>query len=198
MIGAFAEFAVVDHASVVVIDKDIPLDLASLVACGVPAGVGAARYRAKVKPGDSVLVVGCGGDGMNVVQGAHLCGASKIIAADIVPAKLDWATKFGATHGINARGEELTRAVLALTDGIGVDRAFVCIDPPETLLPAFRATTKGGNVVVTALTPDTVKEIKISPLEVFVTQKAIMGAVYGLPAHDCKSPSFLRYIAMAH
>ena len=77
MIGGFAERAVVDQASVVVIDRDIPLDLASLVACGVPAGVGAARHRARVKPGESVLVVGCGGDGMNVVQGARLCGAAK-------------------------------------------------------------------------------------------------------------------------
>jgi Zn-dependent alcohol dehydrogenase len=135
--------------------------------------------------------VGCGGDGMNVVQGAHLCGASKIIAADIVPAKLDWATKFGATHGINARGEELTRAVLELTDGIGVNHAFVCIDPPETLLPAFRATTKGGNVVVTALTPDSVKEIKIPPLELFVTQKAIMGAVYGFASPRLQIPELL-------
>ena len=104
MIGAFAERTVVDQASVVVIDNDIPLDLASLVACGVPAGVGAARHRAKVKPGDSVLVVGCGGDGMNVVQGARLCGASTIIAADIVPQKLEWARGFGATHGVNAQG----------------------------------------------------------------------------------------------
>ena len=72
MIGAFAERAVVDQASVVVIGKDIPFDLASLVACGVPAGVGAARQRARVQPGESVLVVGCGGDGMNVVQGARL------------------------------------------------------------------------------------------------------------------------------
>lgn len=191
MIGAFAECAVVDQASVIVIGKDIPLDLASLVACGVPAGVGAARYRARVKPGDSVLVVGCGGDGMNVVQGARLCGASKIIAADIVQAKLDWAKGFGATHGINERGEELTHAVLALTDGIGVNHAFVCIDPPETLLPAFRATTKGGNVVVTALTPDSVKEIKIPPLELFVTQKAIMGAVYGFASPRLQIPELL-------
>lgn len=191
MIGGFAECAVVDQASVVVIDKDIPLDLASLVACGVPAGVGAARYRAKVKPGESVLVVGCGGDGMNVVQGAHLCGASKIIAADIVPAKLDWAREFGATHGINAQGEMLTRAVLELTDGVGVNHAFVCIDPPETLLPAFRATTKGGNVVVTALTPDSVTEIKIPPLELFVTQKAVMGAVYGFASPRLQIPELL-------
>ena len=191
MIGAFAERTVVDQASVVVIDKDIPLDLASLVACGVPAGIGAARHRARVKPGESVLVVGCGGDGMNVVQGARLCGASKIIAADIVPAKLDWAKEFGATHGISAQGEELTRAVLELTNGIGVDHAFVCINPPETLLPAFRATTKGGNVVVTALTPDCVTEIRIPPLELFVTQKAIMGAVYGFASPRVQIPELL-------
>jgi len=191
MIGAFAERTVVDQASVVVIDKDIPLDLASLVACGVPAGVGAARHRARVKHGESVLVVGCGGDGMNVVQGAHLCGATMIIAADIVSAKLDWAREFGATHAVNARGEELTRAVLDLTNGIGVDHAFVCIDPPATLVPAFRATTKGGNVVVTALTPDSVAEIKIPPLELFVTQKAIMSAVYGFASPRLQIPELL-------
>jgi NDMA-dependent alcohol dehydrogenase len=191
MIGAFAERTVVDQASVLVIDADIPLDLASLVACGVPAGVGAARYRAKVKPGDSVLVVGCGGDGMNVVQGARLCGAAQIIAADIVPLKLDWAREFGATDVVDAQGEALTRAVLELTGGVGVNHAFVCIDPPATLLPAFRATAKAGNVVVTALTPDTVAEIKIPPLELFVTQKAIMGAVYGFASPRLQIPELL-------
>jgi len=191
MIGGFAERTVVDKASVVVIDRDIPLDLASLVACGVPAGVGAARYRARVKPGDSVLVIGCGGDGMNVVQGAALSGAGTIIAADIVQAKLDWARDFGATHGVNATGEALTRAVLDLTGGIGVGHAFVCIDPPATLLSAFRATAKGGNVVVTAITPDTVTEIKIPPLELFATQKAIMGAVYGFASPRTQIPELL-------
>ena len=191
MIGAFAERTVVDQASVVVIDKDIPLDLASLVACGVPAGIGAARHRARVKRGESVLVVGCGGDGMNVVQGARLCGATTIIAADIVPVKLDWARGFGATHGVNAQGEELTSAVLKLTNGIGVDHSFVCIDPPATLVPAFRATTKGGNVVVIALTPNSVTEIKIPPLELFVTQKAIMGAVYGFASPRLQIPELL-------
>ena len=191
MIGAFAARTVVDQASVVVIDNDISLDLAALVACGVPAGVGATRYRARVKPGESVLVVGCGGDGMNVVQGARLCGASMIIAADIVQAKLDWAREFGATHGVSARGEALTRAVLELTDGIGVNHAFVCIDPQTTLVPAFRATAKAGNVVVTALTPDTVTEIKIPPLELFVSQKAIMGAVYGFISPRLQIPELL-------
>ena len=191
MVGGFAEWTVVDQASVVVIDRDIPLDLASLVACGVPAGVGAARHRARVRPGESVLVVGCGGDGMNVVQGAALSGATKIIAADIVQAKIDWAREFGATHGLIAQGDHLTRAVLELTEGIGVDHAFVCINPPETLLPAFRATTKGGNVVITALTPDSVSEIKIPPLELLVTQKAIMGAVYGFASPRVQIPELL-------
>lgn len=191
MIGGFCEYTVVDQASVVVIERDIPLDLAGLVACGVPAGVGAARHRARVKPGDSVLVVGVGGDGMNVVQGARLCGASQIIAADIVQAKLDWARDFGATHGVKAEGEALTREVLALTGGVGVQHAFVCIDPATTLLPAFRATAKAGNVVVTAITPDTVTEIKIPPLELFVTQKAIMGAVYGFASPRLQIPELL-------
>ncbi|MGA8611459.1 MAG: Zn-dependent alcohol dehydrogenase [Xanthobacteraceae bacterium] len=191
MIGGFAERAVVDQASVIVIDRDIPLDVASLVACGVPAGVGAVRHRARVKPGDSVLVVGCGGDGMNVVQGARLCGAAQIIAADIVPAKLALAREFGATHGVDAQGEALTQAVLQLTDGIGVNHAFVCIDPPATLLPAFRATAKAGNVIVTALTPDTISEIKIPPLELFVTQKAVMGAVYGFASPRLQIPELL-------
>lgn len=191
MIGAFAEYAVVDKASFIVIDKDVPLDLASLVACGVPAGVGAARYRARVKKNDTVLVVGCGGDGMNVVQGARLCGASKIIAADIVPAKLNWARDFGATHTLLQQGEELTRAVLGLTDGVGVDHAFVCVDPPATLLPAFRSTARAGNVVVTALTPDTVSEIRIPPLELLTSQKAIMGAVYGFASPRIQIPELL-------
>ncbi len=190
MIGGFAERTVVDQASVLAIDKDVPLELAALVACGVPAGVGAARHRAKVKPGDSVLVVGCGGDGMNVVQGARLCGARVIIAADIAPLKRELARGFGATHVLVETGEALTRAVLELTEGVGVDHAFVCIDPPATLLPAFRATAKAGNVVVTAITPDTVKQIDIPPLELFATQKAVMGAVYGfMPARGCRSPS---------
>jgi alcohol dehydrogenase/S-(hydroxymethyl)glutathione dehydrogenase/alcohol dehydrogenase len=128
---------------------------------------------------------------MNVVQGARLCGATTIIAADIVAAKLQWAREFGATHGVLARGDDLIRAVHDLTEGIGVDHAFVCIDPAETLLPAFRATAKAGNVVVTAITPDTVKQIDIPPLELFATQKAVMGAVYGFVSPRLQIPQLL-------
>jgi Zn-dependent alcohol dehydrogenase len=91
----------------------------------------------------------------------------------------------------NSTGDAPIRAVHELTGGIGVDHAFVCIDPPSTLPPAFRATVRGGNVVVTALTPDTVTEIRIPPLELFVTQKAIMGAVYGFASPRLQIPELL-------
>lgn len=81
--------------------------------------------------------------------------------------------------------------MLALTEGVGVNHAFVCIDPPATLVPAFRATAKAGNVVVTALTPHTVTEIGVPPLELFVTQKAIMGAVYGFASPRLQIPELL-------
>ena len=192
MIGGFAERTVVDQASICVIDRAVPLDLASLVACGVPAGIGAARHRARVRPGDSVLVVGVGGDGMNVVQGARLCGAATIIAADVIPAKLAWARDiFGATHGVSAQGEALTQAVLEITGGVGVDHSFVCVDPPATLLAAFRATAKAGNVVVTALTPADVATTAIPPLELVTSQRAVMGAVYGFMSPRVQIPELL-------
>ena len=168
-----------------------PPDPTEVLVRVVPAGVGAARHRARVGPGESVLVVGCGGDGMNVVQGARLCGATTIIAADIVSAKLEWARAFGATHGTTAQGADLTQAVLELTDGVGVDHAFVCIDPPATLLSAFRATARGGNVVITALTPDREQRMDIPPLELVATQKAVMGAVYGFTSPCRHIPELL-------
>ena len=82
------------------------------------------------------------------------------------------------THGVDARRDDLTQAVLELTDGVGVDHAFVCVDPPSTLQAAFRATSRGGNVVITALSPDGVRQIDIPPLELLVTQRAVMGTVY--------------------
>ena len=191
MIGAFADYTVVHQASAMRIEPDLPLDLASLVACGVPAGVGAARHRARVKEGDSVLVVGVGGDGMNVVQGARLCGAGTIIAADLVERKLRWARDFGATHTVDNGRTDLVAAVMEITAGVGVDHAFVCIDPPSTLLPAFRATTRAGNVVITALTPAEELSLPIPPLELVTSQKAIMGAVYGFASPRVQIPELI-------
>ena len=190
MIGAFAERTVVDQASAVVIDKDIPLDHASLVACGVPAGVGAARHRARVKRGDSVLVVGCGGDGMNVITVPSYAALRKLSQPMLCRRSLI-GREILVRQTVSMRGVKSNRAVLELTDGRGVDHAFVCINPPETLLPAFRATAKAGNVVVTALTPDTVTERSefrrsnsLSPRKRLWVQFTVFRA------HDCKSPNF--------
>lgn len=191
MVGAFSERTVVDQASMVVIDRKFPFDLASLVACCVPAGVGAARNRARVKAGDSVLVVGCGGDGMNVVQGARLCGATTIIAADIAPLKREMAREFGATHATDAQGDALIAFAQSLTEGRGVDHSFVCIDPPNTILAAFRATAKAGNVVVTGLSAASETVLPIPPLELTTSQKAIMGAVYGYASPRVQIPELL-------
>ncbi len=179
LLGAFSEYTVVNQNSVCVIDKEIPLDVACLVGCGVVGGVGAAVNRAKVKPGSSVLVIGAGGIGSNIIQGARLSSASTIIAADIHDQKLEWSRTFGATHIINVNKNDLVERVLEITNGAGVDTAFEAISQPETIGLAFDATAKLGKVVVVGLTPSHVTSLPISPLNLVLTQKTLMGSIYG-------------------
>jgi len=179
LLGAFSEYTVVNQHSVCVIDKEVPLDVACLVGCGVVGGVGAVVNRAKVKPGSSVLVIGTGGLGTNIIQGAQLSNASIIIAADIHEHKLEWSRAFGATHTINVKSENLVERVLEITGGMGVDTAFEAISHPETIGMAFDATAKLGKVVVVGLTPSHLNSLPISPLNLVLTQKTLMGSVYG-------------------
>jgi NDMA-dependent alcohol dehydrogenase len=179
MIGAFSEYAVVDERSVCVVDQDLPLDVVCLVGCGVAGGFGAAVHRARVTPGSSVLVVGAGGVGMNVIQGARIAGATSIIAADIVDSKLARAKDFGATHTINSQKQDLVATVIEWTGGAGVDFAFEAISSPATIAQAFAATAKCGTVVVIGLTPQNVNSIPISPLQFVLSQKTLMATLYG-------------------
>ncbi|MDW7983027.1 MAG: alcohol dehydrogenase catalytic domain-containing protein, partial [Thermomicrobium sp.] len=112
MIGCFSEYTVAPIDAVVKIDPDVPLDRACLVSCCVPTGVGAAAKRGEVRAGEVVAVFGLGGVGMNAVQGAALAGASKVIAVDLVPWKLEAAQEFGATHTINAQYEDPVQRIL--------------------------------------------------------------------------------------
>lgn len=128
---------------------------------------------------------------MNVVQGAKLCGATTIIAADIAPLKREMAREFGATHVTEAQDDALIAFAQSLTEGRGVDHALVCIDPPNTLLAAFRATAKAGNVVVTGLSAASETKLPIPPLELVTSQKAIMGAVYGYASPRVQIPELL-------
>ena len=179
VISTFSERSVVPDASVVKVADYYPLDKAVLVGCGVPTGVGAVIHRAKVEPGSTVMVIGCGGIGMNAVQGAAIAGARMIIAVDTVEFKLEQALKFGATHTINAKTEDVVQKVKELTWGEGVRYAFEAIATPATIGQAYACTAKNGTVVVIGLTPATAESIPVSPLDLVLFQKTLMGTLYG-------------------
>ncbi len=179
LVGSFSERTIVSDISLVVIDKWYPLNRAVLVSCGVPTGVGAVIHRAKVIPGSTVMVIGCGGIGSNIVQGAALAGARMIIAVDIHDFKLEKAREFGATHTVNATKQDPVNVARELTWGLGVDYAFEAIATPETIGQAVDATGKNGTTVVVGLAPAQVNAIPISPLMLVLFQKTLMGTLYG-------------------
>ena len=125
--GAFAEHMVVDASQAVPIPKDVRLDSASLIACGVLTGMGAVVNTANVKAGSSAVVIGCGGVGLNSIQGARLAGCEPIIAVDVQPGKLEAALAFGATHTVNAKSEDVAARVAELNGGRKADWVFVTV-----------------------------------------------------------------------
>lgn len=174
--ATFAEETVVPSSAAIRIDEDVPLDVASLIGCGVMTGVGAAINTARVVPGSSVVVIGCGGVGVNVIQGCRLAGAAEIVAVDLVDQKLEWARRFGATHGVNP--DALTATVQQVTGGRGFDYAFEVIGRPETIRAAWDATRRGGTTtVVGAGRLDAM--VSFSAFELFYSEKALLGCVYG-------------------
>jgi Zn-dependent alcohol dehydrogenase len=173
-IGSFAEYAVVNEPMCVKIAKDAPFAAMCLLACGVVTGVGAVLNVARVEPGSSVLVVGCGGVGLNVVQGAALAGATTIIAADVAEQKLKLAERFGATHTL------LSRDLPAQTGEIvrgGVDYAFDVTGVPSVLGAAFAATRPGGTTVMVGSPPQG-QPLNIDPGLLFASRK-LMGTQGG-------------------
>lgn len=151
--GTFAEYAVVDESQAVAIPKDIPLDSAALLACGVITGLGAVVNTAGMQPGANVVVIGTGGVGLNSVQGAAIGGARTIIAVDIVESKLEAAKKFGATHGVDGRSADAAEQIKALTDGRGADYVFVTVGAKAAFDQAFGFLARAGAVVVVGMPP---------------------------------------------
>ena len=146
--GVMAEYATLHVDNVVKIDPKIPFDRAALVGCAVTTGVGAVFNTARVVPGASVAVFGCGGVGLNVIQGAAIAGAVRIVAIDAMESKLELAKKFGATDTLLAKpGEDLTKPLKKLTGG-GADYAFECVGSGELAAAAYKATGRGGVAVV--------------------------------------------------
>ena len=146
--GVMAEYATMHVDNLVKIDPQIPLDRAALVGCAVTTGVGAVFNTARVSPGSSVAVFGCGGVGLNVIQGARIAGAQRIIAIDTLESKTTLAQSFGATDAVVIKpGEDPTRTLKKLTGG-GPDYAFECVGNGELAAAAYRAIRRGGLAVV--------------------------------------------------
>src|SRR5581483_183419 len=175
--GTFAEYSVVPQESCIKIREDMPLDKACLLGCGVMTGIGAAMNTAKVAPGSSVLVIGCGGVGLNVIQGAALCGARMIIAADILDNKLEFARTFGATHTINSKEQDLVAAVKDLTHGVGVEYSFEVIAAVPTIRLAFESLAVDGLCTVVGAAPPGA-EVSI-PIDLLFWERAIRGCFMG-------------------
>ena len=176
--GVMAEYATLSVNNAVRIQPGMPMPQAALIACGVMTGVGAVINTAKVEAGASVLVIGAGGVGLNVIQGARIAGAGLIIAVDMADNKLELARQFGATHVINAgREENLVKAVKKLTGG-GADYAFECIGLGKMVEQAYRALRKGGKAVVVGVARgEDATSVKTASLT--FEEKTLTGSYYG-------------------
>jgi NDMA-dependent alcohol dehydrogenase len=179
-IGTFGEYTVAAEASCIKIDDDIPLDKAALVGCGVTTGWGSAVYAADVQPGETVVVVGCGGVGMNAVQGATMAGARHVIAVDPVQSKWEKAQFFGATHTAGSL-EEATALVADLTHGTMANKVIITVGVADGAMvqPALAATAKGGRVVQTAVAPFSVQEASLNLFELTMYEKQLVGSIFG-------------------
>ena len=177
-IGTFSERVVCPAEMLVPIRKDMPWPQAALVGCSVPTGVGAVTRCARVEAGASILVIGCGGVGLNVVQGGRLAGASKIIACDLLDNKLQFAQEFGATHAVNASRENVVERARALTGGRGVDYAFDAIGGEQTTLQILDAVRPGGTAVIVGMAAMNVRA-PIAPYFMALQEKTIKGTMYG-------------------
>jgi len=176
--GVMAEYATMSVENVVKIDPKIPLDRAALVGCAVTTGVGAVFNTAHVEPGSTVAVFGCGGVGLNVIQGAAIAGAERIIAIDTMEAKLAMAKQFGATETILTKpGEDVAKALKKMT-GLGPDYAFECVGIGALAEAAYRAIRRGGKAVVVGVARPT-DTTSFKPMSMVFEEKTLQGSYFG-------------------
>ncbi|MGC5614967.1 NDMA-dependent alcohol dehydrogenase [Georgenia sp. Z1491] len=180
MLGTFANWQVFDQTSCVKIDKDVPLEIACLIGCGVPTGFGSAVNAAEVKPGDVTMILGAGGIGMNAVQGAAYAGARRVIVVDPQPFKREMALKLGATD-VFATIADADALAKSLTNGQGTDSTIVTVGVTtgEHVLEAYDTVRKAGTLVVTGQgsTSSTIDGINL--FSISMLQKRIQGCLYG-------------------
>ncbi|MFV0526139.1 MAG: S-(hydroxymethyl)mycothiol dehydrogenase [Acidimicrobiales bacterium] len=184
-IGAFCDKTLVAAGQCTPVDPAAPPEAAGLLGCGVMAGIGAAVNTGQVTRGDSVAVFGCGGVGNAALEGSRLAGATTIIAVDIDDRKLEWATRFGATHTVNSSTIDPVEAIRELTGGHGVDVAIEAVGLPQTYEQAFYARDLAGTVVLVGV-PNPTMSIELPLIEVFGRGGALKSSWYGdcLPSRD--------------
>ncbi|MBI1881628.1 MAG: zinc-binding dehydrogenase [Chloroflexi bacterium] len=176
--GTFCSRVVVPAGGAVPIRPDMPLDKAALLGCGVATGVGAALFTAKVQPGDDVVVIGVGGVGLNIVQGARLANARRIIAIDLADERLDLAVQLGATHPVNSSQGDLVAQVKAITGGRGVEHVFEVVGLPRVMEQGIEMLARGGILtLVGAAEREAV--LSFQPRRFMSQQQAILGCIYG-------------------
>jgi S-(hydroxymethyl)glutathione dehydrogenase/alcohol dehydrogenase len=187
--GTFSEVTVAPERSVVKIPAGSNMVAAALIGCAVTTGVGAARNTADIRPGHTVAVLGCGGVGLNVVQGAKLAGADRIVAIDVVDVKLDLARRLGATNVIDASKSDPVEEVRALTEGRGADVAFEVTGRPQGATQVFDLTRRGGEMVfIGVAAPETV--VPVRPLQ--TSAKVAKGCLYGSALSEEEFPRLLQ------
>lgn len=182
MIGTFSQYATIHQNSVVKVDDDIPLDKAVLVGCGVPTGWGSAVNAANVVPGETVIVMGVGGIGINAVQGARYAGAKNLIAVDPLENKREKAMELGATHAV-ATAEEAHELAMDLTRGVGAEKAIITTDlvTEPQVTSCFNAVSKGGTVVIVGLNKLDVMNVQLPASVMTLFKKTVKGSLFG----DC-------------
>jgi S-(hydroxymethyl)glutathione dehydrogenase/alcohol dehydrogenase len=192
-LGTFAEAMTVDEASVVKVETDLPDAQLALIGCGVTTGVGAALNTAKVKPGASVAVLGCGGVGQAVIQGARIAGAGRIIAIDPQALKRKTATQLGATDVIDPSAGDPVEQVKALTGGRGADYAFEVIGLPETILTTYNLARRGGEVIIVGMARFDA-QFTLPAFGIFYEEKTVKGCKYGSAQVRRDFPRFVELI----
>lgn len=178
LVSSHAEYNIVPEQAAVPVRKDFPLDRAALLGCAVMTGYGGAVHAARIKPGSSVVVIGCGAVGLSAIQGARLANASVIVGVDINPLKLQWATTMGATHVADANQEDPVTVVRKLTKGRGADTAIEAAGQNITLRQTLEASRPGARVVILGKTPFG-QEISL-PFNLLMGEREIVRTSYGM------------------
>ncbi len=189
-LSSFAEQMLVHEHTLVKIGRDIPFDKAALIGCGVTTGLGAVFRTARVEPGSTVVVVGCGGIGLSAVQGARIAGANRVIAVDRFSSKLELAQMMGATHTVDASVDDPVAAVMGLTDELGTDYAFEAVGTKTTAEQCFQMLGKGGKAVVIGLIPEGIK-VEVDGVAL-LDEKTLTGSNMGSNLFRTDMPRFIQ------